>query len=233
MNAALNVNIGQTIRKVISEKHISQVELARILDNSTTYVTRLLKKETIDTNTLCELCQKLDYNFFEEFMPKQEFSSNEEYEASLEIEEKTLRYGFYLTYPHIGNHITERLKQVRVTQTELSKYLGVTPQEVSRLLKNKSIDTGRLVQISVFLRYNFFHCFYNWYLDEDIIEANIADANMSTYFDTNMDLCITDLITNTSLDEYRDTFKKMINFINILYKENEELKKKLKLSVSH
>ena len=228
MNVTLNVNIGQTIRKVITEKHISQAQLARILDTSTTYVTRLLKKETIYTNTLCELCKKLDYNFFEEFMPKFEFSSNEEYEASLEIEEKTLRYGFYLTYPHIGNRITEWLKEKRVTQTELGEYLGVTPQEVSRLLKNKSIDTGRLVQISVFLSYNFFGCFYKWYLDEDIIEANKADSAMGHYFGTNIDLCITDLITNSSLDKYRDTFKKMINFINILYKENEELKKKLK-----
>ncbi len=110
MNAALNVNIGQTVRRVITEKKISQAELGRILNTSSTYVTRLLKKETIDTNTLCELCKKLDYNFFEDFMPKFDFS-DEEYNAYMEIEERKLRRGFYLTYPHIGNRIMEWLKE--------------------------------------------------------------------------------------------------------------------------
>ncbi len=93
-------------------------------------------------------------------MPKFDFSDEEEYNAYMKIEERKLRRGFYLTYPHIGNRIMEWLKEIKVTQAELGERLGVTHQEVSRLLKNKSIDTGKLVQISVCLNYNFFGCFY-------------------------------------------------------------------------
>lgn len=233
MNAALNVNIGQTVRRVITEKKISQAELGRILNTSSTYVTRLLKKETIDTNTLCELCKKLDYNFFEDFMPKFDFSDEEEYNAYMEIEERKLRRGFYLTYPHIGNRIMEWLKEIKVTQAELGERLGVTHQEVSRLLKNKSIDTGKLVQISVCLNYNFFSCFYNWYDDEETIEANKADGIMGQYLGVEKVFhsgteSITGLLSDPSLDKYRGTIKNICNLINLLYKENEELRNKLK-----
>lgn len=232
MTTALNVNIGQTIRKVITEKKISQAELGRILNTSSTYVTRLLKKETIDTDTLCELCKLLDYNFFEEFIPKFEFPDNEYHNAYMrDVEEPKLRRGFYLTYPHIGNRIMEQLKEVKVTQAELGEYLGVTHQEVSRLLKNNSIDTGKLVQISVCLNYNFFSCFYNWNFDEDIIEANKADFIMSECLGTEIVFgveSITGMLTDSALDKYRNTVKNMISLINILYKENRELIHKLK-----
>ena len=140
---AENVNIGAKVRAVIAEKGISQIELGRMLNKSVTYVTRLLKKETIDTSSLNILCSKLGYNFFVDF--------------GMEAGD---RGRFLLAYPHAGNLISSRLKKEKVTQGELGKFLGVSHQEISRLLKGKSIDTGRLLKISKFLDCNLFSCFY-------------------------------------------------------------------------
>ena len=140
-----NVNIGVRVRTVIAEKGISQTELGRKLGKSPIYITRLLKRKTIDTTTLNSLCMATGYNFFMDFS-----LGNENREK------------FNLTHPHVGNLISAKLKEDKVMQVELGDYLGVSHQEVSRLLKNNSIDTGKLVLISNFLKYNFFSDFYRY-----------------------------------------------------------------------
>ena len=131
-----NVNIGVRVRTVIAEKGISQAELGRKLGKSPIYITRLLKRKTIDTTTLNSLCMATGYNFFMDFS-----LGNENREK------------FNLTHPHVGNLISAKLKEDKVMQVELGDYLGVSHQEVSRLLKNNSIDTGKLVLISNFLEF--------------------------------------------------------------------------------
>ena len=143
-----NVNIGVRVRTVIAEKGISQAELGRKLGKSPIYITRLLKRKTIDTTTLNSLCMATGYNFFMDFS-----LGNENREK------------FNLTHPHVGNLISAKLKEDKVMQVELGDYLGVSHQEVSRLLKNNSIDTGKLVLISNFsnfFKYNFFSDFYRY-----------------------------------------------------------------------
>lgn len=146
MSTAVNINIGSSIRRVIAEKKISQAQLGRLLDKSTTYITRLLNKETIDTETLNNLCALLDYNFYKEYTP--------------ELEKKE-GVSFITTSPHIGWTISSVLKEKKVTQKELAEALGVSHQEVSRLLKNKTISTDKLVQISNCLDHDFFSCLYH------------------------------------------------------------------------
>lgn len=228
-----DINIGLSIRKVISDKGISQAQLARLLGTSPTYVTRLLKKETIDTDTLCEISELLDYNFFDDYVPK--IVVPEEYYEDYvkEVEEPERRRGFYLTHPHIGNQISEILKERKITQAELGDYLGVSHQEVSRLLKNKSIDTGRLAQISHFLKYCFFSFFYCWFMTDDIILANSIDTIMNDYFgDYPSTLSVTGMVVDSSTDKFRDTINNMMRLINCLYEENKELKQKLNQTIS-
>ena len=235
MNKSLfvnDINIGLSIRKVISDKEISQAQLVRLLGKSPTYVTRLLKKETIDTDTLCEISKLLDYNFFDDYVPK--IVVPEEYydDYVKSVEEPERRRGFYLTYPHIGNQIIEILKERKVTQSELGEYLGVSHQEVSRLLKNKSIDTGRLAQISHFLKYCFFSFFYRWLMNDDTILANSIDRIMNEYLeDYPPTVSVTGMITDSSTEKFRDTINNMMRLINCLYEENKELRQKLSQAI--
>ena len=57
---------------------------------------------------------------------------------------------------HIGEHIAERLRELKMTKTEFAKRFGILPQHVNKLLSNKSIDTDKLVRISEILDFNFF-----------------------------------------------------------------------------
>lgn len=145
MSTAVNINIGSSIRRVIAEKKISQAQLGRLMQKSPTQITRLLNKESIDTEALNNICELLDYNFYKEYTP--------------EVVRKE-GVGFVTTPKHIGWTISSVLKEKKVKQGELAKFLGVTHQEVSRLLKNKVISTDRLVQICNFLDYDFFSCLY-------------------------------------------------------------------------
>ena len=229
-----NVNIGSAIRKVITDRGISQAQLGRLLDTSPTHITRLLKKETIDTDSLNEICRQLDYNFFEDFMPEIVLPGED---SNKDVTDDVLknREGFYLTYPHIGNRIMEWMKEIKVTQAELGERLKVSHQEVSRLLKNNSIDTGKLIQISMCLNYNFFSCFYKWNYDEEVIEANEADDIMSKFLGTEKVYysgvdTITNMISDPSFEKYRQTVKNMVYLIKTLYNDNKELREKLKLN---
>ncbi len=145
MSTAVNINIGSSIRRVIAEKKISQAQFGRLMQKSPTQITRLLNKESIDTEALNNICELLDYNFYKEYTP--EVVRNE-------------GVGFVTTPKHIGWIISSVLKEKKVTQGELAKFLGVTHQEVSRLLKNKVISTDRLVRICNCLDYDFFSCLY-------------------------------------------------------------------------
>lgn len=62
----------------------------------------------------------------------------------------------YIPKVHIGSCIRNRIKELGITKTEFGRRIGVLQQHVYRLLEKTSIDTERLVQISIALEYNFF-----------------------------------------------------------------------------
>lgn len=231
MNIAKDVNIGSVIKKILSEKKISQAEFGRTIHVSQTQITRLLKKETIDTDSLMELCHMLSHNFFEEFVPKAEKSSNGQYNdlETIMKEENRERSGYTLNNVHIGKCIINELKKMKVTQAELGNYMGVTHQEVSRLLKNESIDTGKLVKISNFLGHNFFRDFYTWCSLDDIKEAHKCDSIMYDHIcSPGIHTSISEMLRDPKIDQHRYTIKNMLLTMIELYEENKELKEELK-----
>ena len=56
---------------------------------------------------------------------------------------------------HIGNIISDVMKNKKVSKAELSRRLGVKPQSVDYLLNRQSIDTHMLYNISNALEYDF------------------------------------------------------------------------------
>lgn len=222
-----SINIGEKIREIIAEKGISQAQLGRMLKKPATYITRLLNKETIDTENLIVICLHLKYNLFADFSKSEML--DEEYQCIIDIKndnDDIWSPGCILLRPHIGNKIVDILKHKKVTQAELGDYLGVSHQEVSRLLKNNSIDTGKLVLISNFLKYNFFGCYYLRENSEEMMAGGIIDNILIKYVD---ELLIDDTVTAVLMDhdvmsKYGKNIKNMVNLINRLWKENQELK---------
>jgi transcriptional regulator with XRE-family HTH domain len=56
---------------------------------------------------------------------------------------------------HIGNIISDVMKNKKVSKAELSRRLGVKPQSVDYLLNRQSIDTHMLYNVSNALDYDF------------------------------------------------------------------------------
>ena len=67
--------------------------------------------------------------------------------------------GVKINQIHVGNAIANILKQKGFSQRFFAEKLGVAQQEVSRLLKRNSVETDKLMAISVILDYNFFEDF--------------------------------------------------------------------------
>ncbi len=147
------INIGSLIVREFKRSGMTQVEFARRLNIPPSNVTRIFKKETIETSKLIELCGILDYNFFSDYCGDSDNAKNG-YSLNREIQ--------------IGTNIESRLRNIKMTQVEFANHLGVKQPVVSRILKKESIDTGRLIEISNILDYNFFSDFY---------ESNLSDGN--------------------------------------------------------
>lgn len=138
-------HVGNLIISFLKKSNIPQARLARELGMATPNVNRLLKRESMDTTLLFKISKILNHNFFAEI--------------SGEIDEDK---SFILIHVHIGNRIETRLKELKMTQTQLATILDVTPAEVSRLIKKDSFDAQKLLKISRLLNYNFFQDFYQY-----------------------------------------------------------------------
>ena len=57
---------------------------------------------------------------------------------------------------HIGNCISECIQKSPFTKAEIARSINMNPANFNKLLKKKSIETDRLIEISHALAYNFF-----------------------------------------------------------------------------
>lgn len=140
-----NLNIGAAIEKRMASIKMTQAEFARRIGMPQSNASRILKKESMDTSRLATICSVLQYNFFEEFCGRGD-----------KAEQET---GYQCPIVHVGSSIEAKLREIKMTQTEFARLLGVKQPEASRLLKRESMDTAKLVTISNILKYNFFENF--------------------------------------------------------------------------
>lgn len=94
----------------------------------------------------------------------------------------------YLRQLHVGEMIEKRIKEKGILRAELARKIGMPQSNLTRLLKKSSIDTGKLVEISRAVEYNFFKEFCrdddNVYLkDEDFY---ISEVNIGSLIDKKM-----------------------------------------------
>lgn len=135
-----DIHIGEAIDKWIRTHNITQAKFAQLLSMPTSNAVRLLKKKTMDARLLQAIGLQLRHNFFREFVAGKTFDGEDTQTMIV----------------NIGASINRRLKELKMTQTEFAAGLGIYQPEVSKILKQGSIDTGKLAAISELLDYNFF-----------------------------------------------------------------------------
>ncbi len=146
-----DIHVGNMILEYLKSNEISQAKLARGLKVDSAYLNRLLKKKSIETDRLFEICMVLEYNFFAAFCNDSVYTHD----------------NYSITIPDLGLQIERQMKAIKMTQTDFAARLGVTQSDVSKILKKISFDTVRLTNISLILNYNFFHEFYEEFPDSD------------------------------------------------------------------
>lgn len=138
-------HVGNLIISFLKKNNISQAHLARELSMATSNVNRLLKRDSMETNLILDISNKLNHNFFADI--------------SGDIQEGK---PYTLITPQIGENIEKRLKELKLTQSQFATMLNVTSAEVSRLIRKDSFDAQKLLKISRILDYDFFRDFYQY-----------------------------------------------------------------------
>ena len=185
-----DIHIGNIILDYIDKNRISKAELARYIKMDPANLSRLLKKKSMETDKLVEICQSLSHNFFALWTGEPEM----EQDIAVTIESPKC----------IGQLIDNRLNSIKMTQVEFSGHLGVKQPEITKIIRKTSINTDKLAVISRILDYNFFKDFY---FKEEIPDVETQDNNHVAYLVS----CIKDLtIENDHLKQDLQSSKEEI-----------------------
>ena len=167
-----DIHIGNIILDYIDKNRISKAELARYIKMDPANLSRLLKRKSMETDKLVEICQSLSHNFFALWTEETEM----EQDIAVTVESPEC----------IGQLIDNRLNAIKMTQVEFAGHLGVKQPEITKIIRKTSINTDKLAVISRILDYNFFQDFY---FKEEIPDVEIQDNNHVAYLVS----CIKDL----------------------------------------
>lgn len=137
-----NVHIGDSISTWMKENGITQIQLSAMVDIPQPSISRILRNKTIDTGILYSISLSLNHNFFFEYCDNGE-SINVSRQMTFDV-------------ANIGYVIRHKLREKHISNKELALRLGVDSSTITKLLKRQSLDTGKLVDISKALEYNFF-----------------------------------------------------------------------------
>ena len=193
-----DIHVGNAIIRHLKDIGKKQSDLARLLDMPTSNLTRILKRSSMETHRLFEICMKLDYNFF-----------------ALFGNDTDLLERYSLGEPEIGLCIERQLNKLGMLRADFASALGIKPTDVSRILKRSSFETEKLLLISRILNYNFFKEFYH----EVPTSIEDQDKGIRTFIETKYDEMV---IENNRLNNELTLIK---NELASVKEENEKLKK--------
>lgn len=185
-----DIHIGNTILEFLDKNRISKAELARYIKMDSSNLIRLLKRKSIETEKLTDICKSLSYNFYALWTGEKEM----EQDISVTVENPEC----------IGKLIENRLKDLKIRQTDFATQLGITQPEITKIIRKTSINTDKLAVISSVLNYNFFRDFY---FKEEIPDVETQDNVHVAYLVS----CIKDLtVENDHLKQDLQSFKEEI-----------------------
>ncbi|KWW28286.1 MAG: hypothetical protein AUK63_1972 [bacterium P3] len=153
-----DINIGEMICKHLKETGKPKAYLGKKLNMANSNLNRLLRKESLSTKWIYIISSALEYNFFAELCNDTEHA----------------RVGYNLVQPLLGKAMTNRLKELRMSQIELASKINISPHEVCKMMKKSYIDSERLISISRVLVYNFFREYYT--TDSEITENPLTSS---------------------------------------------------------
>lgn len=169
-NIVKDVHVGEALRAWCKRNNLTRQKLADKMELPKSNIDRMFAKPTIDTNRLLDISHALDHNFFAELW-REEKGEYDIYEVS---DTETLP-----SYIHIGNKIEMCLREKKISQNQLAAHLGVQHPVVSKLLRKNSIDSGRLVVISNFLKHDFFADFYIDVISNEVKEKRFLSEKVA------------------------------------------------------
>lgn len=145
-----SINIGEAVSNRLAQIGMSKSNFAKSLGIDQSNLNKFLRKKTIDTGKLVLVSRILKYNFFEVFLPDDKYVGL--------LDEK-----FEIREVNIGALIAHEMKLLGITQIELVEKLRsmeggfkARQADISRIINNPTIDTGKLISISLAIGYNFF-----------------------------------------------------------------------------
>lgn len=167
-----DIHIGNVVLDYLDKNRISKAELARYIKMDSANLSRLLKRKSIETDKLTDICQSLSHNFYAIWTGERDL----EQDISVSVESPKC----------IGQLIDKRLNELKITQVEFATRLGVKQPEITKIIRKTSINTDKLAVISRVLNYNFFKDFY---YKEEIPDIETQDNTHVAYLVS----CIKDL----------------------------------------
>ena len=135
-----DIHVGNAIIRHLKEIGEKQSYLARLLDMPTSNLTRILKRNSMETHRLFEICMKLDYNFF-----------------ALFGNDTDLLERYSLGEPEIGLCIERQLNKLgmlradfvvgQIADLRAAGQAGVRPVDV--LFLRRRVDVGRTTVLAM------------------------------------------------------------------------------------
>lgn len=102
---------------------------------------------------------------------------------------------------HVGQAISKRLEEMKITKTEFGRRIGVPQQHINRLLERDTMETKRLIKVCQALEYNFFALFCEFPTSVNAYLAAVALGDG----DANNNIGDTSLLAQTEVYKERGT----------------------------
>lgn len=124
---------------------------------------------------------------------------------------------------HIGLAIDKKLQELKMSKTEFGRRIGIPQQNVNRILEKDTIDTGKLVQISEALNFNFFTLYCD---EEPKVEVKTEGDYSPASDEGDVTVIVGDAVLAERVKLLQQLIKEKDERINELKERIEELKAK-------
>lgn len=189
---------GSMIESWLKDNNITKTRFAELMELPWTNAYRLLSNHNIDLSKFLEVCIKLNHNFIADICEKPHFAG-------------FVKFG----ETQIGQTISDRLKILKMSQSEFAQLMGMFRSDVSKLLKKNSIGTDRLTQICQVLDHNFY---------QDLLPVDFSDPDFLK--DTSNDVAaLAYELAKKELEKDKEGYMAEISKLRI---ENQKLISKVK-----
>ena len=159
------IHTGKQIKKKIEKDGRKISWLAEKMQCSISKISRICQCENFNTDILMPICLHLEHNFFNDYV--------EYVYKHIEKENDFLLYQFINSEIHIGKIIQKVKEDKGIKSNWIAKKIAYSPSNMQKIYTRKSINTAVLVDISIYLKFNFFDIYVD-YINEQMKKKKYA-----------------------------------------------------------